>query len=109
MPSLIKTNNLSPGEKAAAVFVGVMVAVMLILGVFGNNGLITYLQLKEKHQEMQAGVEKLEEENKNLTEEIGRLRNDPATIEHIARDELGLVKPGEILYRVKKAREGGPK
>ena len=27
------------------------------------------------------------------------LRSDPATIERIARDELGMVKPGDIVYR----------
>jgi cell division protein FtsB len=40
-------------------------------------------------------------ENARLREMIGRLRDDPGTIEAIARRELGLVRPGEVLFILK--------
>jgi cell division protein FtsB len=36
--------------------------------------------------------------NEQLREEIGRLQTDNAYIEHLARTELGLVRPGEIEF-----------
>jgi cell division protein FtsB len=35
----------------------------------------------------------------SLTALIGRLENDPATIEREARERFGMIRPGEVLYR----------
>ena len=43
-------------------------------------------------------------ENARLRREIENLSRSPAYLERVARDELGLVKPGEILFRI----EDGP-
>ena len=36
-----------------------------------------------------------------MREEARRLREDPSAIEELARQELGLIKPGEKLFIVK--------
>ena len=36
-----------------------------------------------------------------LREDVHRLASDPAAIEAVARQELGLARPGEILVVVK--------
>ena len=43
----------------------------------------------------------LKENHHPTTDYVRRLRTDPATIESVARGELGLVKPGEILVTIK--------
>ncbi len=40
-------------------------------------------------------IEQLRDENGRLRDQARRLREDPGTIEAVARRELGLVKPGE--------------
>jgi cell division protein FtsB len=42
-------------------------------------------------------LEQLRQANQSLTEEKGRLTT-PAYVEKLAREELGLVKPGEVPY-----------
>ena len=42
-------------------------------------------------------LEQLKQSNQSLAEEKVRLSN-PAYVEKVARDELGLVKPGEVPY-----------
>ena len=42
-------------------------------------------------------IEELEHSNKSLSEEKIRL-SSPAYVEKIAREQLGLVKPGEVPY-----------
>jgi cell division protein FtsB len=53
----------------------------------------------------------VESENQDLRREIGRLqrevqhlRDDPAAIERIARDELGLVRKSEVVFQFPRAR-----
>ena len=40
------------------------------------------------------------ERNKTLEKEIWLLRNDPSILEEKAREQLGLIKDGEIFYRI---------
>lgn len=54
-------------------------------------------------------LERLRRENVALSSDIERLkreahalRNDPEAIERIARDELGMVRAGEILFQFPK-------
>ncbi len=41
----------------------------------------------------------LQKENETLRERVYRLRHDDLYLEKTAREELGLVRPGEIVYR----------
>ncbi len=43
----------------------------------------------------------LEADNARLREEARRLREDPSAVERIARRELGMARPGEVLVVVK--------
>ena len=49
---------------------------------------------------MEAENTALAVENARLVREIENLRGSPAYLERVARDELGLVRPGEILFRI---------
>lgn len=79
----------------AVCFVGPLMA---WLG-FGERGLVN---LYRKEMERQAYVEKirrLAEENQKMLEEIHRMRTDLSYVEAVARKELNLVKPNELIYR----------
>lgn len=53
----------------------------------------------EELKALEERIRALEEDNSRLREEIEALKNDPLYIEKIARKELGLVRPGEIIYK----------
>ena len=59
------------------------------------------LELKVYIYELKDEISELEEENKLLAEKIDLLDTD-SYIEKIAREELDLVKPNEILYKATK-------
>ena len=42
-----------------------------------------------------------EKENARLLDELRQLGSNPVYVEKVARDELGLGKPGELVYRFK--------
>ena len=58
---------------------------------------IKIVEAKDKVLNIQRKIEKLKDENRDLSEKI-KLLKIPSYIEKVAREELGLVKPGEILF-----------
>ena len=73
------------------------VTLALVDGVFGQRGLIENRRLAQRNAEMAATVEALQADNVALAEEARRLKEDPAAVEELARRELGLLKPGELV------------
>jgi cell division protein FtsB len=74
---------------------------VLIDALFGDRGLAESIRARHAYRQAEAGVVRLKQENAGLREQIRRLREDPAAIEAIARQDLGLMRPGEILVIVK--------
>ncbi|ARO69024.1 cell division protein FtsB [Xylella fastidiosa subsp. pauca] len=64
----------------------------------GNSGEVRMLQVQivQQHQEN----ERLRQRNASLAAEVKNLKDGDAAIEERARSELGMIKPGEIFYRV---------
>jgi len=57
-------------------------------------------ELKQKNREFKARITQIEKENIDLVEEKGRLENDIVYLERVAREKMGLVREGEIIYRI---------
>ena len=87
----------SPLLKFFVVVVGLGLIALVVHTVFGAGG---YVDLQKRDAELQRineKVEDLEKENRRLTGEVKSLKNDPAAIERVAREQLKLVKPGEKI------------
>ena len=57
-------------------------------------------QLKEEREKIKIATGRLSEENRKLDQQIERMKkNKKEEVERIAREELGLVKKGEIIYK----------
>jgi cell division protein FtsB len=67
--------------------------------VFGNRGLLDNMRLKEKLSDLRSENSRIEVVNGSLKREAVLLQEDPRYIETVARDELGMVKRGDIIYR----------
>ncbi len=76
-----------------------VLAVLLGAAVFGENGVLHLRRLRAEVEALHRDVQTLEAENERLSRAIGELRSDPAAVERIAREELGLVRPGERVLR----------
>ena len=83
------------------------VAVWVALLVGGESGLLRQRQARRQLADLEVEVARLEAENDSLRQVLGQLDHDPQYLERVAREELGMVKPGEQLYRVERpARKG---
>jgi cell division protein FtsB len=75
--------------------------VLLANGLFGERGLMQTVRARRTYSAAQADLARLKRENTQLRDRVRRLREDPATIESVARAQLGLVRPGEILVTIR--------
>ena len=89
-------------------YVLVFVTVVLVVdALVGEKGLLDTMRARRQHAEISAAIARKKQENARLREEIRRYREDPSAIEALAREELGLMRDGEILFIVRDARPGG--
>ena len=78
---------------------GACLAFILFFTVFGERGLLRIYEMKREKQRIELKVADLHLENQKLRLSIEALRSDRHQLERIARKELGLVKPNEIIYQ----------
>lgn len=87
-----------PWVRRALVF---LACVLLLDGLFGDRGLARTMRARKEAARATDDLQRLREQNAALRQEVRRLQGDAATIEMLARQELGLIRPGEILVVVK--------
>ena len=81
----------------------IFVASMLVANALaGEKGLFARRTAGREYGALTAGIADIRRENAALREQIRRLREDPRAIEKVAREELGLLRPGERLFVVKR-------
>ena len=78
--------------------------VLIVDGLVGDKGLMDSVRARRQSADLEATVQQLREENRALAERARRLDKDPAAIEMLAREELGLIRPGEVLFILKDVR-----
>ena len=84
------------------------VCLFLLYTAVGERGLVGLNRMVNQRDDLRSRVGALEESNVELAEQVSRLRDDPATIEGLARTELGLVRDGETVYILSPRPEDGP-
>jgi cell division protein FtsB len=77
-----------------------LVLVLLVHDIFGTHGYLAMRHTQQEIKRVNAGLEQLNKENLQLEMEVRELKTDPHKIEKIARDELGLAKPGEVIIKI---------
>lgn len=85
-------------RKLATVAAAVLALAVAYHVVFGADGLTVYRQKRDEAHQLNQQMQKLQQENQQLTTQVGRLKDDPSAIEHQAREELHYARPGEVIY-----------
>ena len=72
---------------------------MALLITFGNRGFVDNYLMSKRLAQLKLQTKEITIENSELKKKILLLRSDLNYIETIARNELGMVKKGDIVYR----------
>ncbi len=74
------------------------VAILTVLAVVLLPGLSKLHKLRRENVQLQKRIRLLEEHNDVLKDEISKMQEDPEYVEKKAREKLGILKKGEIIY-----------
>lgn len=70
----------------------------LLIYLFSPN----FVRLTKAYRQIQVledEIERLQSQNQSLQDDVSRLKSDPLYVEKIAREELGMARPKEIIYK----------
>jgi cell division protein FtsL len=76
----------------------VLTLVFLISFVFSEEGISELQRARKQVDDLRAEITQLETENARLRKEIDSLKRSTFVVERIAREDLGMSKPGEVVY-----------
>jgi cell division protein FtsB len=81
--------------------VGAALLLLLFVGlaVYGWQGVVRLREMRAQLVALERDNATLREQAERLAQVIDRLRNDPAYLERIAREERGMARPGETILK----------
>lgn len=82
-------------KNAFLLFAVAVVILAMFLPTFSQKQM-----LQEKNRQYLREIYELKRQNAELTEEKRKLEDDPVYLEKVAREKMGIVKDGEVIYRI---------
>lgn len=79
---------------------GLLAVVTIALLGYGASSLARAWQMQRAVERLERDIVTLRGEAGRLSTAIDQLRNDPDTLERLARESVGLVKPGERVFKL---------
>jgi cell division protein FtsB len=87
---------------------GAVALLTLGLAVYGGNQVLRVTQLRRQLETMERDIVALRARAEELTRTVDRLRNDPAYMEKLAREEFGYVRPDETVLKFPSSGRAAP-
>ena len=84
--------------KVLAVVAGLVGGCYLFIA--GDSGLLELSTQRRELRRLEEHVASLEAQNDSLRQVLWSLENDPDYVEKVAREQYGMIKRGERLYRI---------
>ena len=73
---------------------------VILLGIIFIPVYLKIRRLSRKNQDLKSQIEEIKQANRKLKEDQQKLINDPLYLEKVAREKLGVVRKGEVVYKV---------
>jgi len=78
-------------------------AAILLLGIhdiLGPHGFLAMRRTQKEMDQLRSEVNRINKENSTLADQATALKSDPQAIERIAREDMGLARPGEMIFKL---------
>ena len=76
-----------------------LAAISVPMMMLSSTGLPRLQGLREEKVRADDEVSRLSQQIWELRAEVARIKDDPAAVERVARDELGLVRRSEVVFQ----------
>mgnify|MGYP000566116238 CR=1 FL=1 len=77
----------------------IFASAVLLLAMF-LPGYTKLQELRDKNRDLQEKILELKKENYRLSQELKRLNTDPVYQEKVAREQMGIVRKGEVPVKI---------
>ena len=74
---------------------------LLLQDIFGTHGVLAMRRSQAEARKIQQEITQLDRENRKLQDHVKDLKTDPSTMECIAREDFGLARPGELIFKTR--------
>jgi cell division protein FtsB len=88
-----------PGRRTWLLLGAAALMLLVLPPLLGENGLAAYWRLRRERNDLGKRVEALRRQDADLDRRIEQLGSD-AALERLAREEYGMIRPGERVYEV---------
>ena len=89
--------------------VSLVTSILVINALIGEQGVLSVMRARAARTTLETVMNSLQKENYELRQLADDLRTDRSTIERIARDDLGLIAPGEQVLFSGEPRDSEPR
>lgn len=99
---LLRKQVLSEVRKRRLIFFTIVILSFFYLSislVFGDMGLLKYIELNKTKKNLETQIEDINKQNEQLRTQLKLLKEDSFYREKLAREEYGLAKPDEYIFQ----------
>ena len=79
--------------------IGALILLLSLVTLVGERGALHLWRLRGEKVRLDEQNYRLQKENESLRQRVLSIRNDDDYLEKLAREELNMTRPGEIVYR----------
>lgn len=94
--------------RAVVLLSAILTVVFLVSFVFSEEGISELQRARKRVHDLETEVNRLQIENQRLAAEIESLKKSTFAVERIAREDLSMSKPGEVVYMLPEAKPPEP-
>jgi cell division protein FtsB len=88
-------------ERVLPVAILVLAVVAVPVMMFSPTGLSRLRSLRAERGRADEEISRLSQQINELRSQVQHIKSDPAAVEQVARDELGLVRQTEVVFQFK--------
>ncbi len=100
LPTRLSAERVRRAIRAALLGLALLIVVDAVVG---EDGLLALVEARRTDAALRRALDEARATNEDLRVRVSKLREQRSTIETVARQDLGLVKPGETLFIIKNA------
>jgi cell division protein FtsB len=73
---------------------------LVLQDVFGMHGVLAMRRAQQQAIQEQEEIDRINQQNLQLQGRVNSLKTDPEAVERIAREQMGLARPGEYIFKI---------
>jgi len=103
--NLLRKQVLSEVKKKRLIFLTFVILSFIYMSislVFGDMGLVHYLELNRTKKNLEKEITEINTQNEQIRTQLKLLKEDSFYREKLAREEYGLSKPNEYIFQYDK-------